>query len=979
MKPRSLIQKVKKLLPRCGSLLLLFQRSPLVQMLFPEVKLLTSMAAVDTPTMVIATVVGLGAYDSVAGATTVSQVSPAPGSSTVPVTSGTNLTGVFQIVGGGGHTPQSWSISSGTLPTGLTLANMKGKTTTLTGATSQTGNHTVAIRAWENSNFSGRSATGSFTLQVAAPPGTAIATQPASMTINSGQTATLTVTATGGAPLTYQWYEGTAGDTSRPVGTNSASLTTPALTATTSYWVKVTNTQNPNGAGSDTATVTVRQPAAIATQPVGTAIESGGQTTLSVIAGGDAPLTYQWYEGLSGITTVPVGGNASTFTTPPLLSTTSYWVKVTNVANPTGAISTAATVTVQPSATPSIIVLSSPELGHVGKAYNLHLTAAGGTTPYQWTVSIGTLPQGLTLSTGGEISGIPQIPGTHDFTIQLEDNQGLTDTQVYRIIVGDLAVTSLTLPTAVKGTPFTHNLTAIGGQSDYTWQISAGALPAGITLSSTGILAGTPLNAGNAAFTVRVTDSTGFHATQDLTLPVSATFLVPVVEPFELSKVTIGTDFKFTVSASNYPKTFVITGLPPGLKYVAATGVISGRTTTAGDYPVNVKASNSAGTSTVESSTLHVMSLSANVVGSFIGVCGRDPNANGGLGSLLSLTTTAKGSYSLKVTTGTTAMTAVGYLKDSIPQITTTVGTSAISLTLNDETNLLSGTYGESQVTGWRSTWNPKSQPMTQRAGYYSASLDLASSADRGIISIPQGSGYITLKTTPAGIVTVAGKMADGQAITSSGFVGPDGQAAIYTSLYVRLGSLCGILSLSEDASGITNNAISGTLSWFKPGNTSRTYGPGFGPLELQADGHYLSAAAGKGIVSGLPVPGFSSLAFTDGGLQLAALDPDVSAFTYSDKYIVTMPPAGGPDNPAKTTLSINKATGVVNGTFTLLDGTMTRKVKFEGMIVRPASGDSKATGYFLLPQIPAPGTKATAAPILSGGIKIIQSTQTPP
>ena len=85
------------------------------------------------------------------------------------------------------------------------------------------------------------------------PP--AITTHPQNTTINSGETATLTVVAAGTAPLSYQWYRGSSGDTSDPVGTNVASFTTPALTATTSYWVRVSNSVGQ--ANSSTATVTI--------------------------------------------------------------------------------------------------------------------------------------------------------------------------------------------------------------------------------------------------------------------------------------------------------------------------------------------------------------------------------------------------------------------------------------------------------------------------------------------------------------------------------------------------------------------------------------------------------------------------------------------------------------------------------------------------------------------------------------------------
>jgi hypothetical protein len=68
-----------------------------------------------------------------------------------------------------------------------------------------------------------------------------IVTPPYSQFVTPDQAVTLTVRAVGPAPLNYQWYEGNAGDASRPVGTNSPTLVTPALTSTTSYWVRVSN------------------------------------------------------------------------------------------------------------------------------------------------------------------------------------------------------------------------------------------------------------------------------------------------------------------------------------------------------------------------------------------------------------------------------------------------------------------------------------------------------------------------------------------------------------------------------------------------------------------------------------------------------------------------------------------------------------------------------------------------------------------
>jgi Ig-like domain CHU_C associated len=109
---------------------------------------------------------------------------------------------------------------------------------------------------------------GSYTLTITNPAGTvtsdpavivlppAIEAHPQSRTIASGETPTLTVEAVTSPPWTYQWYVGESGDTAVPVaGATGSSFTTPALTETTKYWVRVSN-----GAGhadSNTATVTV--------------------------------------------------------------------------------------------------------------------------------------------------------------------------------------------------------------------------------------------------------------------------------------------------------------------------------------------------------------------------------------------------------------------------------------------------------------------------------------------------------------------------------------------------------------------------------------------------------------------------------------------------------------------------------------------------------------------------------------------------
>src|SRR5262245_669483 len=103
------------------------------------------------------------------------------------------------------------------------------------------------------------SPTGPSELAAAATP-LSVAAQPQSQTIQPGSTATMSVAASGSGPVTYQWYAGSTGTTSEPIsGAKAASYTTPALTDTANYWVRLSNTAG--ATDSATATITVTKPA----------------------------------------------------------------------------------------------------------------------------------------------------------------------------------------------------------------------------------------------------------------------------------------------------------------------------------------------------------------------------------------------------------------------------------------------------------------------------------------------------------------------------------------------------------------------------------------------------------------------------------------------------------------------------------------------------------------------------------------------
>jgi hypothetical protein len=215
-----------------------------------------------------------------------------------------------------------------------------------------------------------------------------ISQQPQSTSIPSESSTNLTV-AVGAGSYSFQWYRGTSGDTSNPVGTNSASFNTGALTSQTSFWVRVTRTDcDPDAStNSNTATVSICTPVSISTEPQDATVVSGSGTTLSVTAAGSGTKTYQWYRGVSGSTTNKINGATnSSVSTGNLTSTTQYWVRVTNnCSGSKTADSRTATVTVQASCVQPLITLQPQSKSiNEGESATLNVTATGTTLTYQW-------------------------------------------------------------------------------------------------------------------------------------------------------------------------------------------------------------------------------------------------------------------------------------------------------------------------------------------------------------------------------------------------------------------------------------------------------------------------------------------------------------------------------------------------------------------------------------------------------------------
>ena len=153
--------------------------------------------------------------------------------------------------------------------------------------------------------------------------------------------------------------------------------------------------------------------------------------------------------------------------------------------------------------------------GQIGTQYQYQFAATGGTPPYTFTLTQGSLPAGISLNAAGLLSGTPTQSGTFSFLVQACDStQGqpqclsastrLTITQ----LIPPLQILTTSLPSGVKGSPYDVFLQGQGGVPPYKWS-SLTLLPQGLSLTTAGELKGTPLQSGTFTVNVKLSDRPG--------------------------------------------------------------------------------------------------------------------------------------------------------------------------------------------------------------------------------------------------------------------------------------------------------------------------------------------------------------------------------------------------------------------------------------------------------------------------------------
>ena len=370
---------------------------------------------------------------------------------------------------------------------------------------------------------------------------------PGNQTVNAGQTATFQVTASGTAPINYQWKK----NGSNISGANSSSYTTPVTSSADNGAVFTVNVSNSAGTVASTnATLTVNIGPSITTQPAASQTITAGQTvSFGVVASGTAPLSYQWKKNGSNI----AGATSSTYTTPAMAVADSGAVFTVEISNMAGTVSSnSATVTVNPVAVaPAITAQPGSVSVTAGQTATFSVTASG-TAPlsYQWKKGGSNI--------AGATSSSYTTPATSSgdngavFTVIVSNSAG-TATSSNATLTVNVVPTISTQPasqTVTAGQTVSFGVVATGtAPLSYQWRKN-GSNISGAT-SSTYTTPATVDGDNGAVFTVVISNVAGSITSSNATVTVNPAPVAPAItaQPGSLS-VTAGQTASFSVTAS---------------------------------------------------------------------------------------------------------------------------------------------------------------------------------------------------------------------------------------------------------------------------------------------------------------------------------------------------------------------------------------------------------------------------------------------
>jgi lysophospholipase L1-like esterase len=304
-----------------------------------------------------------------------------------------------------------------------------------------------------------------------------------------------------------------------------------------------------------------------------------------------------------------LSGSGTLSGTPTAAGTFTFTVQVADAK--AGKHAESFVITVAPP--PVSVSTTSPADGRVGSAYATTLVARGGIAPYSWTVTSGSLPGGLALSSSGEIAGTPTTAGTFAFMVQAADSDAPTGTATRSLSVTvappPISVSTASLAGGMVASPYSTTLAATGGLPPYSWSLAAGSLPPGLTLNSSGRIAGTPTAAGTFPVTVRVTDSASparvsTKALSILVVPAALRITTVSLPAARVSQVYVAT---LTAIGGTAPYRWTKVGaLPAGLQLDRKAGIVFGTPKKIGTFTVTMQVKDKAAPASIVTKVLSI-------------------------------------------------------------------------------------------------------------------------------------------------------------------------------------------------------------------------------------------------------------------------------------------------------------------------------------------------------------------------------------